>query len=188
MTKSVILAGLVLGITILSGIAVDNAYATFDAFLKLGDLKGESVKPGHEGEIDILSWRFGVLQPGSGGTSGHGGGAGAGKVLPQDLNIVKFIDTSSVVLLRSCCEGSAFDNVKINFFDSSKSDTIPYLQWELTKARVTSYIANGASGDDRPSETITLNYEEFKVTYTTFDGRDNVVSEDSFTLGKRSKA
>ena len=183
MTKSVILAGLVLGVTILSCIVVDNAYAAFDAFMVLTDVKGESKKPGHEGEIDILSWSWGFSSsavPPSGGDSS----AGSGKATFNEMTITKDTDTASVSLLNSCCQGPAIDEVKIFFFDSSKSDAIPYLEWKLTKARVTSYITEGASGDDRSSETITLNFEEFKVTYTTFE-LGAPTSEESVTFGKR---
>ena len=36
-----------------------------DVFLKLGDIKGESKDSKHAGEIDVLSWSFGVSQTGT---------------------------------------------------------------------------------------------------------------------------
>ena len=36
-----------------------------DAFLKLGDLKGESPVDGHEDEIQVLSWNWGMTQAGT---------------------------------------------------------------------------------------------------------------------------
>ena len=36
-----------------------------DVFLKLGDVKGESKDSKHEGEIDVLSWSWGVSQTGT---------------------------------------------------------------------------------------------------------------------------
>ena len=47
-----------------------------DVFLKLGDVKGESKDSKHEGEIDVLSWSWGISQTGL-GSMGGGSGAGA---------------------------------------------------------------------------------------------------------------
>ena len=41
-----------------------------DVFLKLGDVKGESKDSKHEGEIDVLSWSWGVAQTGIGSMGG----------------------------------------------------------------------------------------------------------------------
>ena len=56
-----------------------------DVFLKLGDIKGESKDAKHAGEIDVLSWSWGVSQT---GTMGVGGGGGAGKANFSDLNFM----------------------------------------------------------------------------------------------------
>ena len=42
-----------------------------DIFAKIGDIKGESLDDKHKGEIEILSWSWGVTQS---GTMSHGGG------------------------------------------------------------------------------------------------------------------
>ena len=51
--------------------------ALFDAFLKLDGIKGESADAKHKGEIDIMSFSWGLAQT---GVSATGGGGGAGKV------------------------------------------------------------------------------------------------------------
>ena len=63
-----------------------------DAFLKLGDLKGESIVDGHEDEIQVLAWSWGMTQA---GTTHEGTGGGAGKVNVQDISITKTADTAS---------------------------------------------------------------------------------------------
>ena len=47
-----------------------------DIFAKIGTIKGESTDAKHQGEIDVLSWAWGVTQSGS---MAYGGGGGAGK-------------------------------------------------------------------------------------------------------------
>ena len=45
--------------------------ATVDFFLKIEGIEGESEDRAHKGEIEILSWSWGVTNA---GTSGGGGG------------------------------------------------------------------------------------------------------------------
>ncbi|MEP6506288.1 MAG: type VI secretion system tube protein Hcp, partial [Betaproteobacteria bacterium] len=67
-----------------------------DMFIKIGDLKGESVDKKHAGEIDVLAWSWGISNSGS---AHVGGGAGAGKANVQDLSFTKYIDKSSPDLM-----------------------------------------------------------------------------------------
>ena len=62
---------------------------SFDAFLMLDGIKGESNDAKHKGEIDVKSFSWGVSQTGAGHT---GLGSGAGKAEFQDLT-----DRKSVV-------------------------------------------------------------------------------------------
>src|SRR4051812_46637034 len=73
-----------------------------DVFLKLGDLKGEATDDKHKGEIEVMSWSWGVSQP-SGMASGSGGGAG--KASFSDLNIMHNLDRASPVLMQKCATG-----------------------------------------------------------------------------------
>jgi type VI protein secretion system component Hcp len=50
-------------------------------------IKGESKVKGHEGEIDVLAWSWGLSEA-------------AGKVTLQDLSIRKSVDLASVPILR----------------------------------------------------------------------------------------
>jgi type VI secretion system secreted protein Hcp len=36
-----------------------------DVFLKVGDIQGESTDAKHAGEIEVVSWAWGILQTGS---------------------------------------------------------------------------------------------------------------------------
>ena len=46
-----------------------------DMFIKIDDIEGESTDDAHGGEIDVLSWSWGMSQSGTTHT-GAGGGAG----------------------------------------------------------------------------------------------------------------
>ena len=76
-----------------------------DIFIKIGDLKGESVDTKHKGEIDVLAWSWGMTQS---GTTHTGSGGGAGKVNVQDLSFTKYVDKSTPNLMQYCCNGKHF--------------------------------------------------------------------------------
>src|ERR1700732_3020372 len=73
-----------------------------DIFLKLDPLKGESLDTAHKGEIDVLSWGWGLDQT---GTFHHGSGGGAGKVNVHDLSFAHHVDTASTDLMNACMKG-----------------------------------------------------------------------------------
>ena len=79
-----------------------------DIFLKLDPLKGESLDTAHKGEIDVLSWGWGLDQT---GTFHHGSGGGAGKVNVHDLSFAHHVDTASTDLMNACMTGSSSESL-----------------------------------------------------------------------------
>jgi len=75
-----------------------------DIFAKIGDIKGESLDDKHKGEIEVLSYSWGVSN--SGTIGGGGGGGGAGKATFQDLSFTHGIDKASPLLLKACATAS----------------------------------------------------------------------------------
>ena len=71
-----------------------------DMFLEVKEVPGESMKKGHEGQIDIVSFSFGAVQHGSFARGGPGGGAGKAEF--QDISIIKEVDKSSPKLFQAC--------------------------------------------------------------------------------------
>jgi type VI secretion system secreted protein Hcp len=69
-----------------------------DMFIKIDDIKGESIDKTHKGEVQVLAWSWGATQSGSTHT---GTGGGAGKVNVQDLSFTKYIDKATTNL-RTC--------------------------------------------------------------------------------------
>ena len=60
-----------------------------DVFLKVGDIQGESTDAKHAGEIEVVSWAWGILQTGS---IAPAGGGGAGRVTFTDLSFTHTTD------------------------------------------------------------------------------------------------
>lgn len=133
-----------------------------DVFLKLDDIKGEAQDAKHPDEIDVLSWSWGMTQAGS---SHSGGGSGSGKVSVQDLHITKYVDSSSPTLQLKCCNGT---HIKEGVLVLRKAGTTPldYLKITFNDMIVSSISTGGSGGEDRLTESISLNFAKFKTEYT----------------------
>lgn len=135
---------------------------TVDAFIKIGDIKGESKDDAHKESIDVLSWSWGLSQS---GTAHIGAGAGAGKVSVQDLSITKWVDSSSTALVMSACKGTHLKEAKLTVRKAGDSP-LEYLHITLTDVLVSSVNTGGSGGEDRLTENVVLNFGKFKVEYT----------------------
>lgn len=136
----------------------------FDAFLKIGDIKGESTRKGFEEQIEILSFSVGASNP---TTIGSGGGGGSGKASLSSFNVMKMSDKASPVLFQKCCQGAHFPKATITLHKAGGDEAVDYLVYELERVYVESVQWSGSSGgDDRPSESLSLAFGKITVTYT----------------------
>jgi type VI secretion system secreted protein Hcp len=133
-----------------------------DIFLKIDDIKGESLDKSHKDEIEILSWSWGLSQT---GTSHSGGGAGAGKVNVQDISITKFIDTSSPNLLKSCANGKPYKHALLTVRKAGEKP-LEYIKLKLYDVMISSISTSGSGGGDRQTESVSLNFAKYEYTYT----------------------
>lgn len=157
-----------------------------DMFLKLGDIKGESVDDKHAGEIDVLSWSWGMSQSGSTHT---GSGGGAGKVSVQDISVTKFCDTASPPVMLACCNGKHYPEAKLTVRKAGEKP-LEYLKITMKDVLVSSVSTGGSNGEDRLTENVTLNFAEFKVEYTPQkpDGSGGAAVEAAWNIAKNVKA
>ena len=132
-----------------------------DMFIKIGDLKGESVDKKHKEDIDVLAWSWGVSNSGS---AHVGGGAGTGKANVQDLSFTKYIDKASPDLMLACCNGKHYDSALLTVRKAGEKP-LEYLKITMTEVLITSVSTGGSGGEDRLTENVTLNFAEVKVDY-----------------------
>lgn len=138
-----------------------------DAFLKLGTIKGESVADGHKDEIDLLSFNWGMSQTGSMHTAT---GGGTGKVDVNDLVVTHLLDAASPNLALACCLGTHHESAVLTL-NKAGGDKLPYLTLTLTDVLITQ-VSHGASiGDERPVESVSLNFAKFKYSYQPQDAK-----------------
>jgi type VI secretion system secreted protein Hcp len=133
-----------------------------DYFLKLTDIEGESAQGGHENEIDLLSWSWGESNSGS---AAQGGGSGSGKVNMQDFSFSMKISKASPKLLKACATGTHIDEGVLTCRRAGK-DPQPYLTIKFTECLVSSFQTGGSSGDEIPTDSISLNFAKIEYSYS----------------------
>jgi type VI secretion system secreted protein Hcp len=134
-----------------------------DIFLKLDGIKGEAQDSKHKEEIDILAWSWGMAQS---GTTHMGSGSGSGKVSVQDLSVTKYVDKTSPTLSQHCCNGKHISKGQL-IVRKAGEKPLEYIKIDMEDIIVTHVSLGGSGGEDRLTESVTLNFGKFKYVYTT---------------------
>ncbi|MBI5446077.1 MAG: type VI secretion system tube protein Hcp [Deltaproteobacteria bacterium] len=156
-----------------------------DMFIKIGDVKGESIDSTHKDEIDVLAWSWGMSQS---GTTHMGGGGGAGKVSVQDLSVTKFVDKASPGLMLACSTGKHYPEALLTVRKAGES-ALEYIKLTMKEVIITSVSTGGSGGEDRLTENVSLNFAEYKVEYTPQkpDGSGDAAIEAAFNIAQNVK-
>jgi type VI secretion system secreted protein Hcp len=131
-----------------------------DIFLKLGDIKGESLDDKHKDEIEVLSFSWGVTNSGA---MSSGVGGGAGKATFHDLSIVHHLDKASPVLLQTCAMGTHLKEAVITHRKAGKGRQ-EYLIVKLNDVIITG-VTHGGSDGQTISENVTLAFAKVDLEY-----------------------
>jgi len=155
----------------------------FDAFLKLGDIEGESTAKKHEGEIEVLSFSWNIKNTSSGGT---GTGGGSGKAVPSDFNIVKHVDKASPAIMVAVCTGEHIRDATFTVEQARGGrGGEAFLKIKLTDVLISSY-QTGGGGNDVPTDQVSLNF--VKLNIQVRDDRGQWVEEESCGFLKQNDA
>jgi type VI secretion system secreted protein Hcp len=137
----------------------------FDAFLKLGDVKGGSTDAAHKDEIVVQEYSFGVSNPSSVGSAS--GGAGAGKASFSDLTFTTPLSVASPKLLLACASGAHYDTAVLTLRHSGGTKPAEFFKITLKTVLVSSYQDAGGSSDDNPADSVTLAFGAIRVDVFT---------------------
>jgi type VI secretion system secreted protein Hcp len=127
---------------------------------------GSSDAPGHHGEIEILSWSHGFVQPDS-GTRSRGGGGPVEQAVHQNFNFTKSLDQSTNDLQKYAWSGKQFGKATLSCFRSAGSGddkSVLYLTVAMQHVVISNYSISGGPGDI-PVENVSLDYGTVKYTY-----------------------
>ncbi len=148
-----------------------------DMFLKLEGIDGESMDAGHTDEIDVLSWSW---RASNSGTMHSARGGGAGKVSVQDINVVKYVDKASTAMIQAVAVGKHVPSATLTVRKAGGDEPVEYLVIEMKSVLISSWQTGGSQGEERLTESVTLNFEEFKTTYTPQDNDGTALASVDF--------
>lgn len=132
--------GLVAAGVVAAGIASSTSIVSAsDIFLKLGDIKGESLDSKHKDWIEVLSWSWGT----STGTAKTKRGT-APAVCINDLVLTKNVDSSSPALIMNGVLGQAAKEATLVMRKAGKEQQ-EFLIIKMQDVLVSSYQTGGSS-------------------------------------------
>jgi type VI secretion system secreted protein Hcp len=138
----------------------------FDAFLKLGDVKGGSTDADHKDEIVVREYSFGVSNTGSVGSAS--GGAGAGKATFTDLSFTMPMSVASPKLVLACASWTHYSDAVLTLRRAAAGKTgHEFFRVTLKTVLVSSYQNAGSSSDDAPHESVTLTFGAMKLEFVS---------------------
>lgn len=139
---------------------------SFDAFIKLDGIDGESTDDKHQKWIEIQGYSFGASQAQS-GTSSSSGNLASARVSIQDFSFTKFLDLASPKLFEACCTGATIKSAVVNL-NRAGGDKVKYMEYKLTDVVVSSVGKGGDKGGDQdvPLESVSLAFGKIELIYT----------------------
>lgn len=150
-----------------------HASGAFDAFIKLGDnITGESLDEKHTGWIELKSVEWNVVRTIS-QVTGSQRDVSAPKV--SEITLTKELDRASPAIFLNAASFNSSTTIPTVTLELTKSTgmEIPGVFYRLTLSNVlvSSQKNTANEGDDRPKETVTLNFTKIKVEYWTQDAK-----------------
>ena len=146
--------------------------STGDMFLmvkgaKHGLIKGEAEDKDHKGEIEVLSWSWGMQ-----GKASLGGGVATGKATIHDLKIVKHVDSASTALMLALRTNEQIQKAVLTLRKAGKTP-LEYMKITIEQGRVMALDVD--AGDTQGSaalvERVSFSFNKISVEYTP-QGKD----------------
>jgi type VI secretion system secreted protein Hcp len=133
---------------------------------KHGQINGEAQDDKHKGEIEVLSWSWGMQ-----GKSALGGGAATGKATMRELRIVKKVDKASTALMSALRTNEV---IKEGVLVLRKTGTskLEYLKITIQDGRVMALDVDAGDENGSPTlvERVSFSFNKIAVEYTPQGG------------------
>jgi len=125
---------------------------------RAGKIKGEASTQGHEEDIEVRSWTWGVSS-----AAAIGSVQATGKRQYKHLAVVKGIDSASTGLLAALATNDEIKEAKLALRKAG-GDALDYYTMTLGQARIVA-IDIGVDEHGWPTETIAFAYTKIEVEY-----------------------
>ena len=111
----------------------------FSICMKINNITGESVISNHAGEIDVLSWNWGLTQS----ATGQVGGVRSGTADVNDLTFTKYVDNASPTLIQECFDGSDQGEAVLTVIKGSGKDALEFVKITMSGTVIISSVKTG---------------------------------------------
>ena len=152
--------GVVLALT-LSGAAPAAAIQGFMRVTgaKQGVIAGDSVQPGHTGEIDVVSFASSISVP----LKGKASGAAVQKAIAEPITVVTHLDRATPKLFQALATNEVLTSVEIDFERplAGGQEFETFYRIVLSNAQVVQLTTN--DGGDAPTEQVSLVWQKLKA-------------------------
>jgi type VI secretion system secreted protein Hcp len=132
-----------------------------------GLVKGESQDDQHKGEIEVVSWSWGMQARPS-----LGSGTATGRATINDLKIVKRVDSASTALMSLLRTNEAIQKAVLTLRKAGQRP-VEFLKITIENGRVTSLTIDGgdSGGGSDVLEHVSFSFNKIEVEYVP-QGRD----------------
>jgi type VI secretion system secreted protein Hcp len=133
---------------------------------KGGLIKGEAQDATHKGEIEVLSWSWGMHA-----RAALGGGGASGKAAVHELKVVKRVDSASTGLMSALRTNEMIVKAVLTLRKAGKGQ-LEYLKITIEQGRVTSLTidAGDKEGSANLFENVSFSFNKISVEYTPQGG------------------
>ena len=145
-----------------------------DTHIKFEGVDGESSHQDHKGEIEILSWSWGVHNA----SALSGGGSGKGKAEAQDFHFTHLYDKASPNLAKKCAQGVHFPTVVLTARKTGEGQK-DFLKCTMKEVLITSVQPSGSQGGD-VIEAVSMSAKEIEFGYKAQDDKGALGGEVKF--------
>jgi type VI secretion system secreted protein Hcp len=132
----------------------------FDAFMKIDGITGDSTDKAHPGEIEVMSYSFGVANSARAVT---GSGGGAGRASFQDLHFTAGLSKASPQLFLKCVTGVHIPHCTLTVRKAGETP-IDFFIVKLSNTIIGSY-SDAFGNDDLPVDSVSLVFGAIQIEY-----------------------
>ena len=149
-----------------------TALAATDIFIKIGDIKGESTDSKFKGDIDVLSWSWGVLGANRASPKPQQPVGPAQAACASDIVIMKKIDKASPVIFAAAATGVHYPEATLTL-RKVENEKEQFLEVRLKDVVISSVQQSAASGGETPTESVSLAFAGGSVALLDDSGGGN---------------
>lgn len=135
-------------------------------YMKYGEIDGKVETAGYEKWIEVNSYQWSTGRAIASPT-GKSSDREATHPSVSEISVTKVMDVSSNKLLEQALGGDMNTKVQLAVCTTGKGQLMEFLRYTLFNTAVNSYSV--ATGGDRPSESLSLNFTKIEIAYTSLN-------------------